>query len=337
MPDNRRVILHVGAGKCGSSSLQRSLSLKPVLPHASGQTFEYVVIQEGGILQRGAALTHHANTSVYGYASSFAPSSGTALKSIETGLANVADLPAEITPILSCEGWINRPEAFHDSRMLDHLGLTAEVVIYVRPQLDWLNSGWWQWGAWSEHPRSYWMERSLGRVKWDLAVQAWRRVPGVSKVHVRLVTSDITVDFGSIFGITLAPVGRVNSSSDGMLLRMLQRIRSLRRHEHDSMFEFAFAKWAPGPREKPAWVIPPEDCVRYLEAVKHSNLTLLDHLDPASAQAMKDDPRWWDAAHYATHKVEPAELDHLPLKTYEQILERAFKALINHIKNKPPE
>jgi hypothetical protein len=61
-------ILHVGAGKCGSSSLQAALSSRPSFSAGDGSAYEYVCIgppQSG--LSRKTAITHAASRSPHGY------------------------------------------------------------------------------------------------------------------------------------------------------------------------------------------------------------------------------------------------------------------------------
>lgn len=336
MPSEASAILHVGAGKCGSSALQRSLSLKPAMRSASGRKVEYVVISNAGDVLRGPAITEIAERSVYGYASSPDPVTDAPVEIVAKGLRGVAGMAGPVLPVLSCEGWGVKHALFRDGRLLSQAGLEAEVVIYVRPQLDWLNSGWWQWGAWGGHPLERWLRHAVHEARWDRLVRAWREMPGVGKIHLRLATGDVPEDFGRLLGVELAGVGRVNTGSDGLLLRALQRFRGLRRHEHDAFFQFAFGKWAPGPHRPAPWVIPFDEGARLLAGLADSNRALMALADPGTAGRIRDDPRWWSVDAYRDREVEPAELADLPNEAYAELLERAFQALSNRIQNRPP-
>ena len=336
MPSNRRVIVHIGAGKCGSSALQRSLSLKPLLKGPQGRNLEYIVIDNSGGLVRGQAIVNAAKASVYGYLSSTDLRNDTSTDLVIDGIRRLADIAPNVVPVVSCEGWIAKSELFRDRSIFLEAGLAAEVVIYVRPQLDWLNSGWWQWGAWSGHALERWLNANIENVKWDRAIGVWTDMPGVSKVHVRLATGDVPADFGMLFDVELSSSGRVNVSGDGLLLRALQRFRAFRSHEHDPFFEFAFAKWAPGPRRKTPWVIPHAEGERILEKLRPSNSALMELTGPQIAEQMQNDPRWWSIKPYLEKDVEPVMIDGLSIKDYEELLTRAFYALVNHVRKQPP-
>src|SRR5215217_2462045 len=62
---------------------------------------------------------------------------------VRRGLAEVS---SHAVPILSSEAWLRR--CWHEYDPLDLLGddVRAHVIAYVRPHVEVVNSGWWQWG-----------------------------------------------------------------------------------------------------------------------------------------------------------------------------------------------
>ena len=50
------------------------------------------------------------------------------------------------TLVLSSEGWL--PQASLFERAFRIWQKPMRVIAYVRPQANYLNAAWWQWGAW---------------------------------------------------------------------------------------------------------------------------------------------------------------------------------------------
>ena len=150
-------ILHIGAGKCGSSSLQTALSRNPTFTGGNGATYKYVCIDPPGPrLLRDGEVLRAANVNPHQYccsrpASLWAPEKCT-IKSLTQQFDDL--LGGGFTPILSWEDWINEAGLFSELRILPRLGLSAKIIVFIRPQIPWINSAWWQWGASSARLRA---------------------------------------------------------------------------------------------------------------------------------------------------------------------------------------
>lgn len=331
------LVLHIGAGKCGSSSLQASLSAQPVLHGADGRTYEYFAIIGGGKVLRGNDITANARSSIHSYTSSIDLGAPQNAAHIAQGLKTILAFEGENIPLLSNEGWVNRPKVFAEE-IIPHLGrCDIRAILYIRPPLDWLNSAWWQWGAWTGLDFETWATASSRHILWARLVRLWHEMDNVSQVDIRLATTDVVADLGGVLKADLPKAEIANSSSDRLYLRMLQRHRVLRPDPHQSALDFVFGKWAPGPKEPTPWVIPEDFGTQVLEKARPNYETLLRRVSPEIAQQIKDDPRWWSYEPYCDRQLEPAAPAPLTTKEYAEFSVRAAQGLINAVRKTPPE
>jgi hypothetical protein len=319
-----RTIIHIGAGKCGSSALQRSLTRQPRWRSKSGERFEYLAFNAAGDL-----VTDHAPAElrVHRYSASVPLS-----RLDEPG--RVADKiraarRAGITHVLSCEGWVEEAGVFASSGFLERIGGEILVVLYVRPQVPWINSAWWQWGAWSEAPFQRWLRHIKPAADWNARAETWKALPGVSRLEMRLAGSDIVGDFARLLDSGLEDPGLVNTSLDSAVLRLFQRNRRLRPGPHDSAIDFVLGeRLASSDVPGAPWVIPQDLAEELVASYREGNLALERHLDAEAWQAMQADPRWWTAQAYGDRLVEaPGPLEG-PASPEEDLAVRAIEALV---------
>lgn len=324
-------ILHAGFGKCGSSALQTALSGQPSLGNAASAV-EYAVLQSASVLSK-ASVTQAANASPFGYQTSIAAKPLAAQS--RSALRAKADVLRDLvgtggTVILSNEGWVNDHDLFAEKKLLVALGLECEVVMYVRPPVEWLNSGWWQWGAWTGARFPRWLNNTLDRVRWADRIKRWQEVPGVEKVTVRLLPDDVVSDFFSIVGVEAGGAKeRRNGSLAGGILRMFQHHTELRPGPHESAIDFVLARHLSEVGGSAPWVMGPRPIERTIQATKDSNEQLLHLLDEESAAEMAADARWWDPEAYndrhreAPHKraLDRDGLDNLAAEAMQRIFE----------------
>jgi hypothetical protein len=303
-------ILHIGASKCGSSALQYALTRHPMFESASTR-FTYVCIRKGGVVRAGKDLAAEARSRPQGFNKSV---SARTLASLGADtLGRVGEQIREIVDgstqaILSNEGWLKHSQVFESNRLLTALELEAHVICFVRPQVSVLNSGWWQWGAWTGNPLAQWVGRRASRLKWASMVKKWSNVPGVKRVGVRLLSDDIVGDFSQTVGVdrdVLGPRETVNRSLPGTILRAYQRHRDLRPGPHNAALDFIFEKYFGDIPDRTPWVLDQGSVEHIIQTTHEDNLELLELLDPVSREQMKGDRRWWDATQFADLPVEP--------------------------------
>ncbi len=324
-------VLHVGMSKCGSSALQTVLSLNPELvPGVSATPTRYVVLQKNGTLATGDRISAIAHRSSSGYALS-----ARASDMAKVGLARIALLRRELSSvrrdgarlILSNEGWAHEHEEFRSGRFLERLGLDCSVLIYVRPQVEWCNAAWWQWGAWTGLDLPAWVEIQRERIQWNRVVDAWRSVPGVREVQVRLLPPTIVTDFCELLGVGSPGNVIVNRSLPGAVLRVFQRHRGLRPGPHDSGIEFALARHIELPNAGTPWVMPADVIEDVIDTCREGNLQLLEQLDPVQQEKMRANPAWWDAAHVVKRERFPWQVQPPVPQSVDRLAAAALEAV----------
>ncbi len=288
-------VVHIGAGKCGSTSLQSSLSHTPLLSDTeNSQQYEYAVIRENGSVLRGAQL--HDRLSPSGFSSvdlTHEVHSHLGMSEISNNIQAIYQ--ENKIPILSCEGWLSRAHQFQTRKLLKQLSLNPKVVVYVRPPLEWINSAWWQWGAWLDIGFDEWLERQRKVVNWTRWIREWKALEGVASVEVRLATSDVVESFGQLLNVNLPKHQNVNIGSPPALLRFLQRHRQYRKGPHDNQIERYLITKLALKNEATPWVLSDELQVEIIDDLKESYNELLTFLPPREQQKMLDDARWWRA------------------------------------------
>lgn len=316
------IILHIGAGKCGSSALQTALTAAPVAQNAAGARLSYAVIRRGRLLAgpevRAGAL---------GYASSDNAEALTRLS--DRRLARIGRHLRAIDAdkvVLSCEGWFSASDAFTE-RLLPALGIAPQVFCYVRPQVDYLNAAWWQWGAWEDSKTfDQWLAGRIRLAHWARRLTAWK---GSVPVTVRLLPQDIVADFFGSMGFERPATAQapVNKGLPEAVLRLYQRNRSLRPASHAPQMDFVLSRSLGLPGNTP-WVISQDRAAQVIARVRRDNLDLLDLLDPVSRAIMRADRRWWSAGAYQDKIVSdhgPVPPDIGELQILQAALERAAR------------
>ena len=303
-----RAILHIGMGKCGSSALQAALSANPRFGRESGPEAIYLAHDHKLRLIEGRRLTRQAETRNAGHAN------GATTLDLLDGAVDLDALARTIARhraagrdvVLSNEGWARHAARFAESRFVERVAPDAEIVVSVRPQVEWLNSAWWQWGAWSDRPFDRWMrrQRDLGSYDWHATVEAWKTVPGVAAIRVMPASFDVVGAFRRATGLPLVGGPRSNRTAPAVLLRRMQLHPDLR---PGPGADFLYAHHLPTLKGKAPWVIDPSLAAEVIAETTAGNRALLPLMTDIDAAAVAADARWWDAAAFADRTPEPAD------------------------------
>lgn len=305
-----RLILHIGAGKCGSSALQQALALSDITRQSGGRVAYAVISAKHGVLH-GDKLRKIASRSLRGLLSSVNPKTMAGLgpafmERIATGIE--APLAAADCVILSCEGWLQHAGRLSQLGFFDALGARFSAFVAVRPQVGWMNSGWWQWGAWTGQDPERWIAGQIPRVQWHRAISDWQALAGCAGVDAIVLPQDIRQAFADLYGFrfeTAEEAGAINAGLPAEVLRLYQRQRVLRPGPDDSAMDFVLARHGLGTAATP-WVLEPDQIAAIIEGCRADNDRLLQALPPAQAERMAAERAWWDPAAFAGRQVEPA-------------------------------
>ena len=329
----KKIYVHIGFGKTGSSSLQSYLSFNPLHEiKESQEKLLYCSFEESGKLLHGNELIEAAQNSPLKYSSSY------------PGIAEFRDLgvvKAEIdkifdqgfTPIFSQEDWVRSASHFANSNFFDQLDVDVSAIVYVRPQADWFNSAWWQWFAWTgqfKMPSDVINAWGWNFMLWGSQIASWQRLRRVNDISVRLHSSDIVDDFMRLLGATSVAGGfvpeRNNVSLSPTLIKLLKKYPLLR-ETHSADVDSILSRFLRFEGKTP-WVIESQFVNRIIDATREDNLKLMGMLDEPSRRLMESDPRWWDVSHYEARKLWTEEDFKLTEVELYSIIEQAIPALI---------
>lgn len=305
MNTDYKLLIHAGAPKCGSSSLQLSLSQRPLFATKDGQKYSYCAILQEGEVVSGNGLAKRAAASPFGYMSSpnVSDSRWTASVSrIAHQLRRIRE--EEGIPILSSEGWCNRAKELKETGLIAKAGGGAHVIIFVRPPVDWLNSAWWQWGAWSGADIRRFLVTNINAVRWHVHAEAWSRVEGVECVSLRLAERNSVNTFFEIANSSPPDCAIANGGVPPAFFGFLQRNRAYRESAHSPQVEFVVGRHLGNARIPPPWSLSQENVREIFERTPHMPKAVHNLLAPEDRELMKDDRRWWEPAGYANRPVE---------------------------------
>ncbi len=187
---------HIGAGKCGSSAIQSCLSQHPVLQRKEGGELDYRVICQTGIL-RGNDVRQALRRLPTGYYPSMTAVRVAEMSEKVFSNAVGAVQRARVPIVFSFESWLHEMSNNPDqrARMMELFsgGGTRKVklIAYVRPLVKWINSAWWQWGAWTPGiDFDDWLEGAL-KVDWNRVTRRLMLAVGDDVLTVRPVLGNV--------------------------------------------------------------------------------------------------------------------------------------------------
>lgn len=320
-------IAHVGAGKCGSSALQSFLTAHSTLTGRSGRKFHYGAITKGGFVPP-EEMAGMLNRSINGYISSVGAGVIDQIPPAaqERIVRTLRKFPSPL--ILSSEGWLLGMMRPGVNRTLIELlsargARRVKMIAYVRPPVKWLNSAWWQWGAWKSGVSfPQWIQGALRSCMWNEPARAIAGTPEIAEFELRPVLGDVVAQFLESLGCDPPADGAVsNRSLPKEVLELYRHAPDLRPSPHVVNADFIALRAISQSEHRYSstpWVLGPAQISMILERTRESNLAMLELMSPEDKKAVLDDPAWWDAGAYANCvRTNPMEL---PPATPEELL-----------------
>ena len=332
-----KIILHVGMPKCGSSAIQAMLSSKEFYDLNKSKVL-YVSILDDGSLIHGMKLVNRATNLSTKYVAS---TSSTNLenfsietkKKIQEEIISLGEIYETI--ILSREEWGQIPVKIEKAfNILDHPHFTVNIITYIRPQVQWINSAWWQWGAWIGIDFDKWLNNSLEKINWAKILGLYNEIKWVNEVNVRLMTIDVTQDFCSLLNFVHVKLPKTNQSLPGSVLRFFQHYRQLRPGPHASRIEFILGSHIDFSSGKTPWILNKEKIIKLLNYYRDENSSLKNYLDKDSFIDFQNNSYWHSYEPYKSLIVESPNKIEIQKSELEELLFKSFTAIVKLNKNK---
>lgn len=284
----KKLILHIGAPKCGSSTIQsllgKHLSGRLGLKNRFEETLKYACLLNNGEVLIGPSLLNAQNKSVSNYvASAILPDNPDEILGWLKNLNNAVGKDDIV--ILSNEGWANRLLPSFE-KALNQLAVPVEVLFIVRAPVDWMNSGWWQWGVWGEASLESWVKSQMPAVNFYSQFERWSNVGTVERIKVAEISQGLVqtlADFLSIDSDTFKVGKNVNVGTNFHLLRhLINNKEKYGRKTHAPYIEFKLNQILDASGTPPPFVINSELAKDIIKGTMPSNIKILEEIRATS-------------------------------------------------------
>lgn len=286
----RELIVHIGASKCASSTVQGFLSLNPVMA-AGGRTYVYACLDNNGAVLHGEELAEAGRHSVFGYAASYVAFDW--VEQLGQGLRQIADIfDGDESVIISNEGFWNLGIDPSSATIFDDLDVPVRVFMLTRPPVDWANAGWWQWGCWEYETVGDWCD-SIGFVDYKAGLDQWKQLRRLKQAYVADISQGpipCLLDFLDITSGDFVYPEDLNVASSAEVLRLLLGNREMfGRRTHEPEVEFRLNALLDYKGPKPPFALSEAMVRRLVAGGRDSHRQLLDDmhwLQPETKQAV---------------------------------------------------
>lgn len=236
---SREIILHIGAGKTGTSSIQNFLGLNRA------------IFSENDIYIPSDDLTLDGHTSgqhVWYFAKLRNFSVTDAKEKLEKDIKTILENRKESKIILTAEN-LSDPFKWFELFQTIKEKVKLKAVFYLRRQDEYLLSAWQQWYVKQEDDFWSWITRKCGILAdWSTIIKDWENViePENFKVKIYdrklMINNDVISDFIHILGlneesINFQPLGEQSNVSFNLgVLKLVEDNNNLFKNAHDNDF-----------------------------------------------------------------------------------------------------
>ncbi len=309
-------IVHIGAGKCGSSSLQAALSNRPTFSNASqDRKFKYISIQPKTTLNptqiklrigdqpRNGIPSHSFDNIFFDVEKGTRTRKPERIREVRDYLSNL--VKSEFTPIISNEALLHLSRKPIYNELFTELGMDSLVFLYIRPQVELINSAWWQWGVWGKMTFSQWYKGIQKTTHWNQYIRHIRDMDFVRELHVGICSNDVVSDFFRRIDVTIpneTALAHTNKSLGTEELSFLLRHRKYRPDPHTPNADAILERYPRSKYSQKAWCLNQNQVKMVLENHRNGNEELLELLPRNIADQISNDTKWWSAEAYSDRK-----------------------------------
>jgi hypothetical protein len=233
-----RLILHIGAGKCGSSAIQQYLTVNAsalrqsgvLVPDKNMDTTGDVTGEQSWLFQEVMAAASPSSVNRARFA---ALQEQMAASDLHTAVLSAENLMNEAAFAVACA-----PAA----EIFDQV----QIVSYIRRQDDYLISAWCQWWFKVHASIGDYIKKSQQAAHWARIIRRWEDVFGTERINVKLfqqgslINNDIVDDFVETTGISrdgcTPNIQKHNVALNEILIEIAHDIREIFASMHDIQF-----------------------------------------------------------------------------------------------------
>ncbi len=301
-----KTYIHAGVDKCGSSSLQRFLSINGSLLDNKNRLIIYKCLTRKGLLSP-QKIKSLSNKNKNAYKSSMDLKNILNIENYELRkmfekykISN----PGKNLQILSCEGWyrglkneqfISKISNFLEDPINDKL----VIIAFLRSPVLWINSAWWQWGAWESKKNKYqfdeWLEKETLNVNWYRHFGELNSLKKNFKLVLKPLKKDIIVEFSKILNLKgdLNLPGRINTGLPLEILKLYLKYPKFKFILKKIFVNKNFVGYGSTP-----WILSKSNIRFILNNTYKNNKKLLNLLDEEDKLFLLNDKSWWDIDFY---------------------------------------
>ena len=338
-----RTYIHIGLDKSGSSSIQQYLSENAYFKNSQNKLIEYKCLTKNGVLN-GDQIKDSSHKEPSGYLSSIGLNKLADFSSKEfDDLKFLNDVDNDL--IYSCEGWyrgLKQKKLF--SNLLKFLEGSIEreliFVAFLRAPVLWINSAWWQWGAWENrniNDFEEWLEKSTLNCCWFRYFSEIQKFKKKYKLVLKPLTNKLIPDLENILDINgkykIPDV--VNKSLPIEVLKLYLEYPFFRPNSHQNSFDYIFSKLISKSnmkQYKTPWILSNENIRFILNKTQKSNEQVIKLMELDDQKYILNDPSWWDFDYYKKMiKYDPFlknfELNNNLLKLFSTLLMKNYNQI----------
>lgn len=240
MNRRRKIILHIGAPKTGSTAIQNFLGL-----NAEALRTEGIIVPDDDLGMSGPVSGSHLRKMVELREN---PVEGG--KALEIAIANIFESANGASAILISAEHLAANKS--GPRLFERLAEShdIEVILYIRRQDEFILSAWQQWGAKTEEDFLAWLLSVVGRqADWAAYLKNWETIVPRDKITVRIFDrrqmkdGDVIADFFDLLGLSTPfkaftyPPSLANPSLAEAIVDLVRGSKHAFRDRHDNRFQ----------------------------------------------------------------------------------------------------
>lgn len=326
---SKKIYLHIGADKCGSSSIQYFLSQNKNLKNNSGEAIDYICIIPPGEVITQPEIFETTQKMVQNFRNSnFASKPYTLSKELRKNITNSMrkKISKKKNILLSSEGWLR---GICNSNNFDTLlgffnekiSYDIEILAVVRSPASWLNSAWWQWGVWNSKYKSFddWLETAIPSTFWFKFLLDYQNNPLIKKIKIVSLEENLTdllIKFLDLKENNNYNSDFTNFSLDKYFYKALLSIEKYKLNDQKRrrvFFLFDQLLKSYKYRSKTPWVLNRNHINRILEKTEAANLKLLNLVNNKTRTLIINNSEWWDISAFSDKKLSDPYLNDLSL------------------------